>query len=302
MAVSIESTSVDHFDISVNEASVSVGQQTNEYSVKLPDIADTAGSSMQKILPSTHIAKNHPFSSIICDVHSGITTRKKERKDYAKMVANACYTSTMEPTTVTAALTDEHWILAMQEELLSFERNQFKLFQMDVKSAFLNGYLTEEVYIAQPKGFVDLVHRDYVYKLRKALYGLKQAPRAWYKRLSTYLLRQGYQRGIADQTMFIYRQGTEFLIVQIYVNDIIFSGTSSAYVEQFVDRMKREFKMSMVGELTLFLGFQIKQDKTGIFFSQEKYAKALISKFGMDKAKLKRTSTATHLKLTKDAK
>ena len=81
---------------------------------------------------------------------------------------------------------------------------KFKLFQMDVKSAFLNGYLSKEVYIAQPKGFVDPVHRDNVYKLRKALYGLKQAPRAWYDRLSTYLLRQGYRRGSADQTMFVH--------------------------------------------------------------------------------------------------
>ncbi|TYK07189.1 putative mitochondrial protein [Cucumis melo var. makuwa] len=96
---------------------------------------------------------------------------------------------------------------------------------MDVKSVFLNGYLFEEVYVAQPKGFVDPVHQDHVYKLRKALYGLKQAPRAWYERLSTYLLQQGYQRGSADQTMFIYRQGTDFLIVQIYVDDILFGAS-----------------------------------------------------------------------------
>ncbi|KAA0053951.1 flocculation protein FLO11-like [Cucumis melo var. makuwa] len=181
--------------------------------------------------------KNHPSSSIIGDVHSGIITRKKKRKDYAKMVAN--------------------------EELLRFERNQvwelvpkpphaniigtkwifknktdeqgrvihnkarlvdkrFKLFQMDVKSALINRYLSEEVYVAQPKGFVDLMHHDHVYKLQKALYGLKQAPRACKK-------------------------------------------------------------------------------KSGIFFSQEKYAKNLISKFGMDKAKPKRTPAATHLKMTKDS-
>ncbi|TYK16303.1 gag-pol polyprotein [Cucumis melo var. makuwa] len=248
-------------------------------------------------------------------------------RDYAKMVVNVCYTSTLELTTVTVALTDEHWILAMQEELLQFERNQgysqiegldfgetfalvsrlkairllmsyacfrrFKLFQMDVKSAFLNGYLSAEVYVVQPKGFVDSVHHDHVYKLRKALYGLKQALRAWYERLSTYLLQQGYRRGSADQTMFIYRQGTEFLIVQIYVDDIIFGGTSSAYVKQFVEQMKEEFEMSMVGELSFFLGFQIKQEETGIFFSQEKYANNLISKFGMDKAKPKRTPAAS---------
>ncbi|KAL0540789.1 hypothetical protein IC582_020803 [Cucumis melo] len=98
----------------------------------------------------------------------------------------------------------------------------------------------------------------------------------------------------------MYRQGTEFLIVQIYVDDIIFGGTSSAYVEQFVDQMKGEFEMSMVWELSFFLGFQIKQEKTRIFFSQEKYAKNLISKFAMDKAKPKRTLAATHLKMTKD--
>ncbi|TYK22570.1 putative polyprotein [Cucumis melo var. makuwa] len=119
------------------------------------------------------------------------------------MVVNVCYIFTVEPTTVTAVLTDEHWLLAMQEKLLQFERNQ-----MNVKSAFLNGYLSEEVYIAQPKGFVDPVYRKHVYKLHKALYGLKQAPRAWYERLSTYLLQQGYKRGGADQTIFMYRQDT----------------------------------------------------------------------------------------------
>ncbi|KAL0544177.1 hypothetical protein IC582_019289 [Cucumis melo] len=97
--------------------------------------------------------------------------------------------------------------------------------------------------------------------------------------------------------MFIYRQGTEFFIVQIYVDDIIFGGTSSTYVEQFVNQMKGEFEISMVGELTFFLGFQIKQYKTRIFFSQEKYAKNLISKFGMDKAKPKLTKDATREKV-----
>ncbi|KAA0066271.1 gag-pol polyprotein [Cucumis melo var. makuwa] len=152
------------------------------------------------------IAKNHPSSFIIGDVHNGIITRKKEKRDYAKMVANACYTATLEPTTVTVALIDEHWILAMEEELLQFERNQNKIDEQGrvirnkarlvaqgysqieglafgetyapVASAFLNGYLSEEVYVAQPKGFIDLVHHDHVYKLRKTLYGLKQAPRA----------------------------------------------------------------------------------------------------------------------------
>ncbi|TYK11122.1 flocculation protein FLO11-like [Cucumis melo var. makuwa] len=157
-----------------------------------------------------------------------------------------CSTKWPDIANTAVALTDEHWLLAMQDELLQFERNQ---------SAFLIGYLSEEVYVAQPKGFVDSVYCEHVYKLCKALYGLKQAPRAWYERLSTYLLQQGYKRSGADQTMFMYRQDTEFLIVQIYVDEIIFGA---------------------------------------------KYAKNLISKFGMDKGKPKRKLATTHLKLTKD--
>ncbi|KAL4032373.1 hypothetical protein IC575_005445 [Cucumis melo] len=279
--MSTPSTSAIQTDTHESEASISASQHTLERTTGATD------SLKCDLIPPTHIAKNHPSSFIIGDIHSGIITRKKERKDYAKMVANVCYTSSLEPTTVSAALSDKHWILAMQEELLQFERNQvwelvpkppyaniigtkwifknktdeegrvirnkarlvaqgysqiegldfgetfapvarleairlllsytcfrrFKLFQMDVKSAFLNGYLYEEVYVAQPKGFVNRVHQDHVYKLRKALYGLKQAPRAWYERLSTYLLQQGCKKGSADQTMFIYRQGIDFLIV-----------------------------------------------------------------------------------------
>ena len=100
--------------------------------------------------------------------------------------------------------------------------------------------------------------------------------------------------------MFIYHQGTEFLIVQIYVDDIIFGGASLACVKKFVSQMKGEFEMSMVGELAFFLGFQIRQGATSIFFSQEKYAKNLILKFGMNKAKPKRTPVVAHLKMTKD--
>lgn len=98
----------------------------------------------------------------------------------------------------------------------------FKLYQMDVKSAFLNGVLQEEVYVEQPKGFQDPHHPHHVYKLKKALYGLKQAPWAWYERLTTYLLTKGFTRGQANRTLFIRNQGIHKLIAQIYVDDIIF--------------------------------------------------------------------------------
>ncbi|KAL0539750.1 hypothetical protein IC582_023966 [Cucumis melo] len=101
---------------------------------------------------------------------------------------------------------------------------KFKLYQMDVKSAFLNGYLNEEVYVAQPKGFIDFEHPKHVYKLNKALCGLKQAPRAWYDRLTMYLRGKGYSRGEIHKTLYIHKKSDQLLVAQIYVDDIIFGG------------------------------------------------------------------------------
>jgi len=143
----------------------------------------------------------------------------------------------------------------------------FKLYQMDVKSAFLNGILQEEVYVEQPKGFQDPHHPHHVYKLKKALYGLKQAPRAWYERLTTYLLTKGVTRGQADRTLFIRNQGTHKLIAQIYIDDIIFGATLDFLAHEFAEEMKQEFEMSMIGELNCFLGLQVKQTAEGIFIS-----------------------------------
>ncbi|WJX69187.1 hypothetical protein P8452_53469 [Trifolium repens] len=179
---------------------------------------------------------------------------------------------------------------------------KFKLYQMDVKSAFLNGYLQEEVYVEQPKGFVDPEHPNYVYKLKKALYGLKQAPRAWYERLTQFLEEQGYRKGGSDKTLFVKEERGKFIIVQIYVDDIVFGGMSNTMVQHFVQQMQSEFEMSLVGELTYFLGLQIKQMEDTIFISQSKYARNIVKKFGMENATHKRTPAPTHLKLTKDEK
>ncbi|KAA0035790.1 putative gag-pol polyprotein [Cucumis melo var. makuwa] len=175
---------------------------------------------------------------------------------------------------------------------------KFKLYQMDVKSAFLNGYLNEEVFVAQPKGFVDSEFPHHVYKLNKALYGLKQAPRAWYERLTIYLGDKGYSRNGTSKTLFINRTSSELIIAQIYVDDIIFGVFPKALIGNFINIMKSEFEMSMVGELSCFLGLQIKQ--RSIFISQEKYVKNLVKKFGLDQCQHKRTSVATHVKVTKD--
>jgi hypothetical protein len=125
---------------------------------------------------------------------------------------------------------------------------------MNVKSAFLNGILQEEVYVEQPKGFLDPHYPQLVYKLKEVLYGLKQAPRAWYDRLTTYLLEKGFTRGLVDRTLFIKNQGNHKLIAQIYVNDIIFGATLDAQAHEFAEEMKQEFEMSMIGELIYFSG------------------------------------------------
>ncbi|CAM8965248.1 unnamed protein product [Rhodiola kirilowii] len=171
---------------------------------------------------------------------------------------------------------------------------------MDVKSAFLNGLLNEEVYVAQPKGFEDPHHPDHVYRLKKAFYGLKQAPRAWYERLTEFLINHGYVRGGVDKTLFVKHTRSDFIIAQIYVDDIVFGSSNQKTVDKFVEQMQSEFKMSMVGEMCYFLRLQVKQKVDSIFISQSKYARNLIKKFDLEKASHKRTPTATHVKITKD--
>ncbi|XP_019173231.1 PREDICTED: uncharacterized protein LOC109168701 [Ipomoea nil] len=304
----------------------------------------------------TRIQKAHPIQNVIGDPSSGVKTRGKPKRDYLQLAGYSCYTSQIEPKNVKEALTDEHWIKAMQEELGQYQmdlcnktdaagniaRNKarlvtqgysqiegidydetfapvarlesirlllsiacalkFKLFQMDVKTAFLNGYLSEDIYVAQPKGFEDPHHPDYVYKLQKALYGLKQAPKAWYERLTQYLLQNNYKRGGSDKTLFIKRSGKHITIAQVYVDDIVFGSTQPGETDQLVKVMQQEFEMSMIGELTYFLGLQVSQTKEGIFISQEKYAKNLLSKFGLESAKDARTPISTTTKLFKDEK
>ena len=131
---------------------------------------------------------------------------------------------------------------------------KFKLYQMDVKIAFLNGFLKEDVYVAQPKGFIDSNFPYHVLYVKKALYGLKQALRAWYDRLTQYLVSHGFTRGKADQTLFIKKEYDELIVVQVYVNDIVFRSTKDELAHSFSKLMQVKFEISMIGELTHFLG------------------------------------------------
>ncbi|GJS16319.1 retrovirus-related pol polyprotein from transposon TNT 1-94 [Tanacetum coccineum] len=142
------------------------------------------------------------------------------------------------------------------------------VYQMDVKTAFLNGNLREEVYVSQPDGFVDPDNPNHVYKLNKALYGLKQAPCAWYDMLSSFLISQDFSK--------------DLLLVQVYVDDIIFTASTPELCDLFAKIMCSKFKMSMMGKISFFLGLQIFQNPRGIFINQSKYALESLKKYGFD--------------------
>ncbi|GJY01319.1 retrovirus-related pol polyprotein from transposon TNT 1-94 [Tanacetum coccineum] len=156
------------------------------------------------------------------------------------------------------------------------------VYQMDVKTVFLNGNLREEVYVCQSDGFVDPDNPNHVYKLKKALYGLKQAPRAWYDMLSSFLISQDFSKGSVDRTLFIRREGKELLLVQIYVDDIIFAASTPELCDLFAKIMCSKFKMSMMGKISFFLGLQISQSPRGIYINQLKYALESLKKYGFD--------------------
>nr|GEX30030.1 hypothetical protein [Tanacetum cinerariifolium] len=262
-----------------------------------PSTSATESSSSQNVDPSNmHMfyqpyphefqwTKDHPLEQVIGEPSRPILTRNQLRSD-GEMCMYALSVSTMEPKNVKEVMTDPAWIESMQEELLHFKRldegiefeesfalvakmeairiflayaahKSFSVFQMDVKTAFLHGSL-EDVYVCQPEGFIDADHPNHVYKLKKALYGLKQAPRVWYKELSTFLLQNHFFKGTIDPTLFI------------------------RYIQLFFDLMKSRFKMSMMGEMTFFLGLQVNQSLCGIFINQSKYVLEILKKYGME--------------------
>ena len=138
---------------------------------------------------------------------------------------------------------------------------------------FSNGFINELVYIDQPPGFEDPRYPNHVYRLSKALYGLKQAPRAWYERLRDFLIEKGFTIGKVDTTLFTKKLSGHIFICQVYVDDIIFGSSNEESCNEFGELMSKEFEMSMIGELTFFLGFQVKQMREWIFISQEKYTR-----------------------------
>ncbi|GKD47180.1 retrovirus-related pol polyprotein from transposon TNT 1-94, partial [Tanacetum coccineum] len=160
------------------------------------------------------------------------------------------------------------------------------IFQMDVKTAF-------QMDVSQPEGFIDLEFPDHVYRLKKALYGLKQAPRAWYDKLSSFLIQHGFTKGIVDPTLFTRRHVEDILLVQVYVDDIIFGSTNPDFSKHFANLIKNNLEMCMMGELKFFLGLRVHQSPRSIFISQSQYTIELLKKHGLDECVSMSTPMAT---------
>nr|GEV39661.1 copia protein [Tanacetum cinerariifolium] len=171
---------------------------------------------------------------------------------------------------------------------------------MDVKTMFLNGNLREEVYVSQLDGFVDQDNPNHMYKLKKALYGLKQAPRAWYDMLSSFLISQDFSKGSVDPTLFIRGNSNDLLLVQIYVDDIIFAASTPELCDLFAKIMCSQFKMLMMGKISFFLGLQISQSPRGIFINQSKYALESLKKYGFESCDPMDTPMVEKSKLDED--
>ncbi|KAL4366735.1 hypothetical protein GQ457_05G021070 [Hibiscus cannabinus] len=185
-----------------------------------------------------------------------------------------------------------------QEEVIDFDETYAPVARMEA----IRMLLAFALYVEQPPGFEDPKFSNHVFKLSKALYGLKQAPRAWYERLSTFLVEKGFSKGKVDTTLFIKNDGKDILVVQIYVDDIIFGSTNELLCQDFAKLMQGEFEMSMMGELSFFLGLQIKQRNDGIFINQAKYIKEKLKKFGFENVKPQATPMSSSIKLDKDEK
>ncbi|GJV60896.1 putative ribonuclease H-like domain-containing protein [Tanacetum coccineum] len=273
-------------------------------------------------IPTSRIKSIHPSTLILGDLQSAVQTRSKVTKSSGAYAFKAIGTKW-----VYINKKDERGVVVRnkarlvaqghrQEEGINYDEvfapvarieairiflafasyMGFIVYQMDVKSVFMYGKIDEEVYVSQPLGFIDPKYPKKVYKVVKALY----APRAWYATLSTFLLKNGYRRGTIDKTLFIKKDKHDIILVQVYVDDIIFSSTKKSWCDEFEALMKSIFQMSSMGELTFFLGLQVKQKEDCIFISQDKYVVEILKKFDFVSVKTASTPIKTHKPLVKD--
>nr|GEX30996.1 putative ribonuclease H-like domain-containing protein [Tanacetum cinerariifolium] len=272
-------------------------------------------------IPTTRVHKDHPVNQIIGYLNSAPQTRSMTRmvkeqgglhqindEDFHTCMFT-CFLSQEEPkkghTQEEGIDYDEVFAPVVRIEAIRLflayaSFMGFMVYQMDAKRAFLYEIIEEWVYVCQPLGYKDLDYPDKVYKVVKALYGLHQALRAWYETLANYLLENGFQRGKIDQTLLIKKQKGVILLVQVYMDDIIFGSTNKKLCKAFEKLMKDKFQMSSIGELTFSLGLQVKQKDDGIFISQDKYVAKILRKFGFTDVKSASTPIEIEKPLLKD--
>lgn len=172
------------------------------------------------------------------------------------------------------------------------------ILQLDVNNAFLQGTLDEEVYMEQPPGFIDSDHPTHVCRLRKAIYGLKQAPRAWYTELKSFLQSIGFINSLADTSLFVLRQGTDYTYLLVYVDVILITCSSKATITSVLKLLADRFSVKDPEDLNYFLGVEALRTNNGLHLSQRKYISDLLHRFDMSAAKPVSTSIATDHKIT----
>lgn len=176
--------------------------------------------------------------------------------------------------------------------------NTLLIRQIDVNNAFLQGRLSDEVYVKQPPGFIDHDRPTYVCRLEKALYGLRQAPRAWYQELRSYLLTLGFVNSVADTSLFIKTNGTSLLYVLVYVDDMLITGSNTVLINNLISQIQTRFSIKDLGESRYFLGIEFTRNSTGLHLSQQKYIKDLLEKTKMSASKPVSTPMSPTPKLT----
>ncbi|GKB71295.1 retrovirus-related pol polyprotein from transposon TNT 1-94, partial [Tanacetum coccineum] len=253
--------------------------------------------STQVVHPHTHLgkwSKDHPLDNVIVklDEYGDVLKNK------ARLVANGYKQE--EGINFEESFSSVARIMAIRIFIANAASKRMIIYQMNVNIAFLNGKLKEEVYVSQTEGFIDPDHPTHVYRLKKALYGLNQAPRAWYNTLLRFLLDNQFSKGVVDSTLFTRKTGKHVLLVQIYVDDIIFVSTNPKACDTFSKEMSSKFRMSMMGQMSFFLGLQVSQSHEGIFINQSKYAQEILIKYGMDTSDPVDTPMVDRLKLDED--
>ncbi|GJR06788.1 retrovirus-related pol polyprotein from transposon TNT 1-94 [Tanacetum coccineum] len=302
-------------------ASFQEAEFINPFCTRVQEIGESSSrnidnTDVHSFQPQSHDyrwTRDHPLEQVRGNPTMPVQTRRQLATD-PEMCMFALTVSIVEPKNIKEAMADSAWIEAMQDELHQFDRlkvwelvdKPFGKMIIKLKWLWKNKKDEDQTVICNKARLVAKAYKSFpiypekVYLLRKALYGLKQAPRAWYDELSNFLMSKGFTKGTIDPTLFKIKYEEDILLVQIYVDDIIFGSTNPKYSKRFEKLMHSRFEMSLMGEMKFFLGLQIHQSPKGIFINQAKYALEIMKKHNMDNCHSIGTPLATKPKLDVD--